>query len=116
MSETDQSTIRYDRDADGVVVLTLDDPYGNANTMNGRYVASMTAVVDRLYAEKDDITGVVVTSAKKTFFAGGDLVALVQATKDDATDIFAMIEQVKADFRRSSEFRATASRVPTKSV
>ncbi len=100
MSETDQSTIRYDRDADGVVVLTLDDPHGNANTMNGRYVASMTAVVDRLYAEKDDITGVVVTSAKKTFFAGGDLVALVQATKDDATDIFAMIEQVKADFRR----------------
>ena len=100
MSETDQSTIRYDRDADGIVVLTLDDPHGKRQHDERRYVASMTAVVDRLYAEKDDITGVVVTSAKKTFFAGGDLVALVQATTDDAADIFAMIEQVKADLRR----------------
>ncbi len=28
------STIRWDRDTDGVVVLTLDDPNQSANTMN----------------------------------------------------------------------------------
>ena len=33
----------------------------------------MGKAVDRLVAEKDSITGVVITSAKKTFFAGGDL-------------------------------------------
>ncbi len=36
-------------------MLTLDDPLARANTMNDRYVTSMTAVVDRLYAERDDI-------------------------------------------------------------
>ena len=61
------------KDDDGIVVLTLDDPNQSANTMNAAYAASMEATVDRLEAEKDQITGVVITSAKKTFFAGGDL-------------------------------------------
>ena len=34
-------TIRYDRDAGGVVTLTLDDPGQSANTMNRAYAASM---------------------------------------------------------------------------
>ena len=71
MSES--TTIRWDQDADGIVVLTLDDPNQSANTMNAAYAASMAATVERLEAEKDAITGVVITSAKKTFFAGGDL-------------------------------------------
>ena len=82
------------------MTLTLDDPASSANTMNPAYAASMRAVVDRLYAERDEITGVVVTSAKKTFFAGGDLVRLMQATPADAAEIFAEIEGIKADLRR----------------
>ena len=31
---SEQSTIRWERDADGIVVLTLDDPNQSANTMN----------------------------------------------------------------------------------
>ncbi len=65
--------INWEKDADGVVILTMDDPNQGANTMNALYQESMAATVDRLEAEKDDITGVVLTSAKKTFFAGGDL-------------------------------------------
>ena len=67
------NTIRWEQDADGVVNLILDDPNQSANTMNEAYKASMAAAVDRLEAEKDSISGVVITSAKKTFFAGGDL-------------------------------------------
>ena len=67
------STIRWEKDADGVVILTLDDPNQSANTMNAAYMASIKATVDRLEAERDEITGVIITSAKKTFFAGGDL-------------------------------------------
>src|SRR4029453_8365231 len=63
-------TIRYDRADDGVVVLTLDDPARSANTMNDAYARSMDTVLDRLHAELDGITGVIVTSAKPTFFAG----------------------------------------------
>ncbi|WP_207836503.1 3-hydroxyacyl-CoA dehydrogenase NAD-binding domain-containing protein [Williamsia soli] len=65
--------INWEQDSDGVVLLTLDDPNQGANTMNALYTTSMAATVDRLEAEKDNISGVILTSAKKTFFAGGDL-------------------------------------------
>ena len=67
------SVIRWERGEDGIVTLVLDDPARSANTMNPRYTASMEAMIERLYAERDDIRGVIITSAKKTFFAGGDL-------------------------------------------
>jgi 3-hydroxyacyl-CoA dehydrogenase / enoyl-CoA hydratase / 3-hydroxybutyryl-CoA epimerase len=101
MTETaQQSAVRYDRDSDGIVVLTLDDPTQSANTMNELYKESMAAAVDRLEREKDDITGVVVASAKKTFFAGGDLKMMVQAQPEDAPRIFETIESIKAQLRR----------------
>ena len=70
-------TIRWDQDSDGVVVLTMDDPHASANTMNADHLASFAATVARLVAEKESITGVVLTSAKKTFFAGGNLTDLL---------------------------------------
>jgi 3-hydroxyacyl-CoA dehydrogenase/enoyl-CoA hydratase/3-hydroxybutyryl-CoA epimerase len=97
---TEQNTIRWEKDADGVVVLTMDDPNQSANTMNRAYAASMAATVDRLEAEKDDITGVVITSAKKTFFAGGDLKDMIEARPEDAKDGFAFITGIKAQLRR----------------
>ena len=77
------NTIRWDQDADGIVTLTLDDPNQRANTMNGDYRNSMHDAVERLQAEKESITGVVITSAKDTFFAGGDLNLLIQVTDDN---------------------------------
>jgi 3-hydroxyacyl-CoA dehydrogenase/enoyl-CoA hydratase/3-hydroxybutyryl-CoA epimerase len=97
------SAVRYERDEDGIVTLTMDDPSASANTMNDAYAAAMTEAVDRLVAERDGdlgLTGVVVTSAKKTFFAGGDLKALSQAGPDDAERVFAGIEAIKATLRR----------------
>ena len=94
------SAVKYDRDADGIVTLTLDDPQSSANTMNERYKDGMHAAVERLVAEKDEVRGVVVTSAKKTFFAGGDLKGMVTTTREDAEAVFREVEQVKADLRR----------------
>ncbi|HEX6352433.1 3-hydroxyacyl-CoA dehydrogenase NAD-binding domain-containing protein [Actinophytocola sp.] len=93
-------TIRWEKDADGIVVLTLDDPNQSANTMNRDYAASMESTVTRLEAEKDDITGVVITSAKKTFFAGGDLKDMIEAKADQAREGFDFIQGIKAQFRR----------------
>ena len=105
MSTTDtQTAVRYDRDADGIVTLTLDDPTASANTMNELYQASMQAAVERLYDEQDEVTGVVLASAKKTFFAGGNLKEMVKATAEDADEIFAMGEAVKASLRRLETF------------
>ena len=74
-----ENTIQWDKDADGIVTLTMDDPTGSANVMNEHYAESMHNTVERLVAEKDSITGVVITSAKKTFFAGGDLKGMINA-------------------------------------
>ena len=98
------TTIRYDVDADGIVTLTLDDPTSSANTMNSAYVRSMSAVVDRLYDERDAITGVVITSAKKTFFAGGDLVSLRRATPGDAPALFTEVERNLAAYAADTVF------------
>ena len=104
MSTETQSAVHYDRDADGIVTLTLDDPTASANTMNELYLDSMEQAVDRLYAEQDEVTGVVVASAKKTFFAGGNLKSMATATKEDAPQIFALAERVKQGLRRLELF------------
>jgi len=92
-------TIRWDKDADGVVILTLDDPSSSANTMNDAYRRSMAEAVERLEAEKDDITGVVIASAKKTFFAGANLDDLKRARKEDAPEVAEMVRTLKAQLR-----------------
>ena len=97
---SESTTIHWDQDADGVVVLTIDDPSQSANTMNAAYAASMKATVDRLEAEKDSISGVVLTSGKKTFFAGGDLNDLISVTKDDAEGVAGFVREGKAVLRR----------------
>ena len=43
--------------------------------------------MERLEAEKEKINGVVITSGKKTFFAGGDLHDLSKATPEDAAEL-----------------------------
>ncbi|MQA60166.1 MAG: 3-hydroxyacyl-CoA dehydrogenase [Actinophytocola sp.] len=96
---TESKTIRWESDADGIVVLTLDDPKQSANTMNADFTSSLAATVERLTAEADDITGVVITSAKKTFFAGGDLNDLIKAQPEDAPQIFQHVEGIKANLR-----------------
>lgn len=94
-----ENTIQWDKDADGIVTLTLDDPTGSANVMNEHYRESMHNAVERLVAEKDSVTGVVITSAKKTFFAGGDLKAMIHVGPDDAQAVFEQCEGIKADLR-----------------
>ena len=95
-----ESAVKYEKDADGIVVLTLDDPTASANTMNELYGRSMDEAVTRLESEKDSITGVVVTSAKKTFFAGGNLNSLIAVQPEQAQEIFDQSQAVKAQLRR----------------
>jgi 3-hydroxyacyl-CoA dehydrogenase / enoyl-CoA hydratase / 3-hydroxybutyryl-CoA epimerase len=92
--------IRWDRDADGIITLTFDDPGRSANTMNDRYVTSMAETLDRLEAERESITGVILTSAKKTFFAGADLNAVRNVTPDNARGFAAHIALLKGQLRR----------------
>lgn len=92
--------IRWDADDEGIVTLMMDDPASSANTMNETWAESMAATMDRLEAERDSITGVVVASAKKTFFAGGDLNRLREAKPENAAETTQHTNQVKALLRR----------------
>ena len=83
--------------------------------MNRAYIESMGATVERLEAEKDDIKGVVITSAKKTFFAGGDLNDLMKVTREHAAEFAAGVREVKAScagWRRSAARSSPRSTAP----
>ncbi|WP_201189525.1 3-hydroxyacyl-CoA dehydrogenase NAD-binding domain-containing protein [Pseudomonas fluorescens] len=91
--------IRYEQGQDRIVVLTIDMPGQSANTMNAVYREAMAACVARLAAEQDRIAGVIITSAKKTFFAGGDLNELIKVGKPQAKAFYDMVLTLKSQLR-----------------
>jgi 3-hydroxyacyl-CoA dehydrogenase/enoyl-CoA hydratase/3-hydroxybutyryl-CoA epimerase len=102
---TDTATVlgvRYEKDADNIVNLVLDDPNASANTMNDAFRDGMLAAVDRLEKEIADgtVTGVVISSAKTTFFAGGNLKQLLAVGPYDAQEIYDTSMEAKAILRR----------------
>ncbi len=90
--------LNYHRDTDGIVTLIMDMP-GPVNTMNDGYRAAMTGCVDKLELEKG-LTGVVLASAKKTFFAGGDIKEMLRAEPEDKAEWFEMISHSDNLLRR----------------
>mgnify|MGYP003530438038 FL=1 len=92
------SAIQYQKNAENIVILTLDSSGQSANTMNAEFRDSLNHVCQKLKVETD-LKGVIFRSAKKTFFAGGDLDELIQAQPEQATEFFNMIEKLKADLR-----------------
>jgi 3-hydroxyacyl-CoA dehydrogenase/enoyl-CoA hydratase/3-hydroxybutyryl-CoA epimerase len=68
--------------------------------MTDDFRTSLSTVVERLESEKDSVTGVIITSAKDTFFAGGDLKLLARVTDENAAEFAEGVTRIKADFRR----------------
>ncbi|MFE9095690.1 3-hydroxyacyl-CoA dehydrogenase NAD-binding domain-containing protein [Streptomyces sp. NPDC007264] len=97
---TESTTIRWEQDDTGIVTLVLDDPNQSANTMNQAFKESIAAIAERAEAEKDSIRGVIYTSAKKTFFAGGDLKDMMKAGPEDAQQAFETGVAIKNSLRR----------------
>ncbi|WP_328321036.1 3-hydroxyacyl-CoA dehydrogenase NAD-binding domain-containing protein [Streptomyces sp. NBC_00388] len=97
---SENTTIRWEQDGTGVVTLVLDDPDQSANTMNQAFKESIAAVADRAEAEKDSIRGIIYTSAKKTFFAGGDLKDMIQVGPGQAQQAFDTGTAIKNSLRR----------------
>ncbi|MEV6738182.1 3-hydroxyacyl-CoA dehydrogenase NAD-binding domain-containing protein [Streptomyces sp. NPDC051104] len=97
---TKSTTIRWEQDDTGVVTLVLDDPNQSANTMNQAFKESIAAIAERAEAEKHSIRGIIYTSAKKTFFAGGDLKDMIKAGPEDAQQAFETGVAIKNSLRR----------------
>ncbi|MEP7302776.1 MAG: 3-hydroxyacyl-CoA dehydrogenase NAD-binding domain-containing protein [Caldimonas sp.] len=92
-------TIRYGIDADGIATLTFDAPGSPVNTMTGEWQADLAEAAAQLGRDKERIRGVLLESAKTTFFAGAALKHVMTLTADDAAPGFAEIEAMKASFR-----------------
>lgn len=92
------TAIQFEKTADNIAILTFDSPNQSANTMNTDFRVALTHVVAQLKQDQS-LTGIIFRSAKKTFFAGGDLDELIQAKPEHATAFFNMIEDMKAQLR-----------------
>ncbi|MEM9695110.1 MAG: 3-hydroxyacyl-CoA dehydrogenase NAD-binding domain-containing protein, partial [Myxococcota bacterium] len=90
--------LKYEKDAAGIVTITIDMD-GPVNKMNEHFGTEFGTVVDRLEKE-DDLAGVVLASAKKTFFAGGDLEWLLAVEPGSEATLFENVEAMKAVMRR----------------
>ncbi|KUJ37066.1 3-hydroxyacyl-CoA dehydrogenase NAD-binding domain-containing protein [Streptomyces sp. NPDC093228] len=97
---TESTTIRWEQDDSGIVTLVLDDPNQSANTMNQAFKDSIAAIAERAEAEKDSIRGIIYTSAKKTFFAGGDLKDMMKVGPAEARQAFDTGTAIKSSLRR----------------
>lgn len=92
--------IHYQKDIDNIVTLTLDMDGRRMNVINHEIREAFLPVIRHLQEEKKQsaLRGVIITSAKKTFLAGGDLDYLYRA--QDADEIFAFAEQMKSFLRQ----------------
>ena len=89
--------ITYEKDQENIVTLTLDAPGRSANVINAEFGEAFRDVLGKLQAE-EKLAGVILTSAKKTFMAGGDLESLYAMT--DPQEVFEMSQVLKAGLRQ----------------
>eukprot|EP01041_Mallomonas_annulata_P028572 gene28572-50440_t len=91
-------TIRYELH-DGIATLTFDEPGSPVNTMCADWQRDLSTATGLVVRDKALIKGVILASAKSTFFAGADLKSTMRLTPADAPRVFAEIEQTKKNFR-----------------
>ncbi len=92
--------VRYEKGDDAIVTLVLDAPGAPVNTMTAAWQEAMTAAISRLEKEKDSIRGVILCSAKKSFFAGAELKDILKFGPKDGHPVFTWLEEVKAQYRK----------------
>ncbi len=91
-------TIRYELH-EGIATLTFDEPGSPVNTMCADWQRDLTTATGLVVRDKALIKGIILSSAKSTFFAGADLKSTMRLTPADAPRVFAEIEQTKKNFR-----------------
>ncbi len=91
-------TIKYQL-SDGIATLTFDEEGSPVNTMCAQWQKDLSEATAQVVKDKDAIRGIVLASAKSTFFAGADLKATMRLQTSDAAQVFQEIEQTKKNFR-----------------
>jgi 3-hydroxyacyl-CoA dehydrogenase/enoyl-CoA hydratase/3-hydroxybutyryl-CoA epimerase len=82
-----------------IATITFDEQGSPVNTMCLQWQDDLAAVTAQVVQDQAQIQGIVLASAKSTFFAGADLKAVMRTEASDAPRIFAEIERIKKSFR-----------------
>jgi 3-hydroxyacyl-CoA dehydrogenase/enoyl-CoA hydratase/3-hydroxybutyryl-CoA epimerase len=91
-------TIQYEL-SQGIATLTFDEPDSPVNTMCAQWQEDLNEVTAQIVKDKDAITGIILASAKSTFFAGADLKAVMRLQPGDAPQAYAEVERMKHNLR-----------------
>ena len=91
-------TIQYALE-DGIATVTFDEPNSPVNTMCLQWQTDLTELAVQVLKDKDTIKGIILASAKTTFFVGADLKGTMRLQPTDAKQVFEGIERVKKNFR-----------------
>jgi 3-hydroxyacyl-CoA dehydrogenase/enoyl-CoA hydratase/3-hydroxybutyryl-CoA epimerase len=92
------NTLHYQIE-DGIATLTFDETGSPVNTMSLQWQSDLNEVTAQILKDKDSLQGLILASAKSTFFAGADLKGVMRMKPEDATTVFRNIEQIKKNFR-----------------
>ena len=93
-------TLRYELADDGIATITFDETGSPVNTMTLQWQHDLAEAADCLVRDRQRIKGVLLASAKSTFFAGAELKGVLELKAEDAAEGFVRIEALKRSFRR----------------
>lgn len=83
---------------DAIYEIQFNRAQSRVNTIDQHFVDGLAQLVSQI-TEQDKVIGLLLTSAKDTFIAGGDLDFLGSIHPDQAQDAFNMVEGMKASLR-----------------
>ena len=86
----------YEKDQNNIVTITIDMPDKKMNVINVAFGEALQQTVEKL-AKETDLAGIILTSAKTTFIAGGDIDTIYEITKAENAFLFA--ENLKKSLR-----------------
>ncbi|NOZ50349.1 MAG: 3-hydroxyacyl-CoA dehydrogenase [Chloroflexi bacterium] len=89
--------ISYEKQANNIVILTMDAPGRSVNLIDDTFGAILEQAVERLATEQP-LAGVILASAKSTFIAGADLQMIWRL--EDASATMQLAEALKHTLRR----------------
>ena len=97
--------IRLKKDADGIVELVFDQPDKKVNVMGVAFDTAFKAAIAELEADKENIKGIYLCSAKPgQFFAGGDVKEMMNMPLDQSAEdrrvLFDAMMATKQPFRQ----------------